>query len=373
MRPPELEATLFDDPTDLDAWQVYGDWLQDRDDAHGELISLDLRRARGQGDAAELDARIEAILAEHRATWLGDLAPLLERGVDEDLVNFEWRYGYIVRATVAGGDEEPEAGAATPELLLRALLASPASRFMTALTVGATYDDDPWMGMMDSSLKILAEAGAREALTTLEIRDVLEFWDISSTIVGDVSEVLAVTPRLRRLYVRGNYIDLTELAHARLEQLRIETGGLPAETACAIGLCQLPACAELVVYFGSDYYGGTSSMDDILPLLAGEGTPRLARLGLCNAEFQDEIAAAVATSPLLPRLRSLDLSLGTMTDAGARELLRHAGRFAHLEVLDLRENHLSEAACAELRAGLANVVVDGQKQTSGYTYVSVAE
>ncbi|PRP93277.1 WGR domain protein [Enhygromyxa salina] len=377
-RNPELEAAIFDDPSDDAAWQVYGDWLQERDDAHGELISLDLQRATAKGATkTKLDARIEQLEAEHRKTWLGaGLAKHLAHKGIGDIAQLEWSRGYVVSATIGGSDRDWTGP--SPDTILRALVKSPVSTFLRELTIGTSYDDDDWMGRMDKNVQAITKAGRLEALTQLSVTDTGDYWDISSTVVGDIGKVLPVVPRLRSLSLRGNQINIAKLEHAKLESVSIVTGGLPGKTARAVGRCKLPELTRLVVYFGSNNYGASGSISDIQPLLTGKGVPKLRYLGLCNAEFQDAIAQELANSPLLAQLTGVDMSLGTMTDAGAGQILKAAKKFAHLERLDLRKNFISAEVCAQLKAALPQVEVGGQEPPSEYEgqlyyYVSVGE
>ena len=64
------------------------------------------------------------------------------------------------------------------------------------------------------------------------------------------------------------------------------------------------------------------------PVLAGNVFPHVTRLGLRNAELTDDIARALPASTIASRLVHLDLSMGTMTDAGAAALVAGARAFA---------------------------------------------
>lgn len=371
-----LEAGIFDDPGNEEAWQVYGDWLQEQQDVRGELISLELQLGQAKGATkTKLEARIAEIETEHRKSWLGGLAKHLGHDGIEDVATFEWSRGYIVSASVGNTDEDWSGS--SPDTILRALVKSPAAVFLASLSIGTTYDDDDWRGVMDKNVQAITKAGKLEALTRLRIADEGD-WDISSTSVGDVTKVLPVAPRLRSLFVRGGEIELSQLHHDHLESVTLETGGLPRSTVRGVGQCQLPVATRLVVYFGSSEYGASGSISDLQPLFKSKGLPKLKHLGLCNAEFQDDIARELAKSPLLAQLTCVDLSLGTMTDAGAQHILAAAKKFKHLERLDLSDNFISNEACAQLKAALPKVEVGGQDTPSEYSgqlhyYVSVGE
>ncbi|PRQ05485.1 WGR domain-containing protein [Enhygromyxa salina] len=376
-RNPALEAGIFDDPSNDEAWQVYGDWLQEQHDVRGELISLELQRAQAKGATKKkLEARIAEIVAEHEKSWLGGLAKHLDHEGIEQVATIKWSRGYIVSASVGNSDEDWSG--ASPDTILRALVKLPAAMFLTDLAIGTTYDDADWRGVMDKNVHAITKAGKLEALTKLSIADTEGYWDISSTSVGDVTKVLPVVPRLRSLYVRGGEIELSQLHHDLLESVTLETGGLPQTTVRAVGKCKLPNATKLVVFFGSSDYGAGGSIADLQPLFTGKGVPKLEHLGLCNAEFQDDIARELAKSPLLAQLKHVDLSLGTMTDAGAELILASAAKFEHLESLDLSDNFISTEVCARLTAALPQAVVHSQEQASEYNgrlhyYVSVGE
>lgn len=381
-RNPKLEQAIFDDPSDASAWQVYGDWLQQQQDPHGELISLELQREGASKDArAKLDARIEELIIEHRDAWLAGAAKLIAKADEQTLfVDLRWEHGYVVGATISGGDEEPSEGVPTPDKVVRALIKSPALLFLRELWIGPTYDDDEWRGIMDKSVAAITKVGKLEALRSLTIEDPEHYWDISSSSVGRVSDVLPVAPRLRRLRVRGGDIDVLELEHDTLEDVSFETGNLDGSAARAICACKLPKATRLEIYFGSSYYGASGSIDHVRPLLRGEGVPKLERLGLKNAEFQDEIAAEIATSLILKQLTHLDMSLGTMREPGAQAILAHADKFAHLQELDLSDNFIPQQLCDQIVAALpkVKVKVSGQQDPSRWSdephyYVSVGE
>src|SRR5262249_49935198 len=120
-------------------------------------------------------------------------------------------------------------------------------------------------------------------------------------------------------------------------------------------------------------YGGTTTVPDLDPILAGTRWPRLRYLGLRNAEHADKVAAAVAAAPVVARLSILGLSLGTLGDAGARALL-NGQPLTHLAALDLHHHFLSEATRRRLREALGDRVnldgwQDARREGGRYTRV----
>jgi uncharacterized protein (TIGR02996 family) len=377
---PTLEQAIFDDPDDREAWQVYADWLQQQDDPRGEIISLDLAAAQVEGPAkAELEARKAALEAEHRERLLGPLAELLADHDLDEAVALEWSRGYIVKATIGCSDEDWEGPPIAD--LVAALVRSPAALFLAELWVGTSYDqDEDWIGLFERNLAAVTDAGPLAALTRLTVADTDNYWDISSTRIGDITALLRAAPRLRELKVVGGEIELAPTVHERLTKLELETGGLPGTTAAALAQSSFPALTHLTVYFGADRYGASATRADVEALLTNANLSKLEHLGLVDAEFQDEIAAALAASPMLERLRSVDLSLGTMTDEGVAAIVAAASRFAKLERLDVGDNFLSAEGIARLRAALplVELEVSGQKDPRGRNgqlryYVSVGE
>ena len=109
-----------------------------------------------------------------------------------------------------------------------------------------------------------------------------------------------------------------------------------------------------------------------------KGLPKLRHLGLKNSEIADEIAKAVAGSKILKQLETLDLSMGTLSDAGAASLAAKASGFSHLARLDVSDNYLTKPGLAAVKK-LSKKVESG-KQRKPYEddeesrrYVSVGE
>ncbi|WP_432922033.1 STM4015 family protein [Microbispora sp. CA-135349] len=205
--------------------------------------------------------------------------------------------------------------------------------------------------------------------------------EISWIQQSDVTSLLEAFPRLERLEVRGGTgLGLRPVRHESLRMLRFETGGLPAKVVRAIGACDLPALEHLDLWLGIQEYGGDATVADLAPILSGDRLPTLRHLGLQDSEIQDEIAAAVASAPVVARLESLALSMGMLTDAGAEALL--GGQpLTHLNRLDLHHHFLTDAMVARVTEALPGVEVDLSEQEKArdhgdgdvWRYVAVGE
>ncbi|GAA3378456.1 hypothetical protein GCM10020367_58010 [Streptomyces sannanensis] len=168
----------------------------------------------------------------------------------------------------------------------------------------------------------------------------------------DVTPLLTAFPELLEFGARGgNGLRFPPLRHDRLRTLIFQSGGLPAEAVRGVCGSDLPALEHLELWLGVHRYHGDAEAGDLDRLLSGTAFPALRHLGLRNSEIQDDIAAAVASSPLVARLRSLDLSLGALTDAGASALL-DGQPLTHLDRLDLHHNYVTQAMVQRIENAL---------------------
>ncbi|MFV8754876.1 TIGR02996 domain-containing protein [Nannocystaceae bacterium ST9] len=355
---PELERAIAEDPDDVHAWSVYADWLQGQGEVWGEWLSLNLANARAPDP--KMAEAIVAMYEREREALLGPaLAELSRQTGFAEVAGLEWRHGCIVGARVAAPDydwTEP-----TSVEVLAALLANPMARCLRSLTIGLSNFEG--QGLTDS-VEAIGNAGELASLRELFIGD-FEYPDqqeISWVDVGEVGPLLANLPRLRSLHLRGASIGLgAALEHATLERLVIETGGLPAEAVQAIARCRLPRLRELGVWFGMDGYGAGGNIELLAPLFTGEGLPALEVLGLMNSEFTNDIVRELARSPLLARVREVDLSMGSLHDEGGQVILAAAESFRHLARLDLDHNFLSTETAMAIERVFGSKVTLGER------------
>lgn len=182
--------------------------------------------------------------------------------------------------------------------------------------------------------------------------------EISWIHQDDVTPILETFPALERLWVRGSEgLKLKPGHYPGLRELAFQSGGLPVEVIRSVAACELPALEHLELWLGVSTYGGDARAEDLAPILAGRSMPALKHLGLCNAEIADEVAAAVASAPVVARLSRLDVSLGTLGDVGAEALL--AGQpLTHLDTLDLHHHFMTPETAQRVVDELPGVTVD---------------
>lgn len=354
----ELEACILDAPGDLDAWQVYADSLLGHGDVWGKRLILALQRAKSKGTTkSELDKQIQDYDETHaEALYGGWLAALMATDDFERVARLDAPYGLILGARV----KMPDYGwkGVPPNMVLAALVKSPAARLLRSLTIGLLEFDSHYSLRLANGIETISKTGKLESLRELFIGD-FEYpaeIEISWVYIGNVGQLLPVVPNLRSLKLRGADIMLGTLEHPTLESLTIETGGLPSDSVASIGMCELPQLRRMEVWLGTAEYGGDGEIRQLEPLFEGSGVPKLEHLGLLNSDFEDDIAAALCRSKLLPQLRSVDLSMGSLHEPGVDAILANIDKFAHLDSLVLDENFIPDHMCKELRTALGTKV-----------------
>jgi hypothetical protein len=223
-----------------------------------------------------------------------------------------------------------------------ALCADPRLPELRGLLLGAwSWEtcDEPPQGVWDD----LAKRGpAMTGLTHLFLGEATQDeMEISWITLGDVGPVISAMPNLRAAWVRGGGIRLSKLRHPRLTHLTVQTGGLDQAPLDQLLAADLPALRSLVVWIGAEEYGGSVNAAWLPALL--DRFPHLEHLGLQNAQHQDEVAEAVLNHPGVARLKSLDLSMGTLTDRGARAILA-CHHLTNLRHLNLRHHFIQDQA-----------------------------
>ncbi|MBZ4412373.1 WGR domain-containing protein [Myxococcus faecalis] len=365
---PELEAAIQKDPDNVDAYLVYGDWLQAQGDPRGELIALQHALSKASGaEATALKKQVSAHIKKHKALLLGSMA----KGWSDEEITLEWHLGFIRSARLGRKEYDSEFDVGEG---VKTLLTHPSGRFLRSLAVGIV-DASDGENSYEPVLEALQEAPPK-GLEHLFLGD-FEYPDeteISWSYVNDVSALYKLVPNLRSLRLRGAGADLGDIDLPELREFTIETGGLPLGAVKSIASAKWPKLEKLEVWFGQDSYGAEGGVADIQPILDGKGLSNLKVLGLRNAEFTNDLVKVLPTAKVLPQLEKLDLSMGCLTDEGAKTLAENAAAFKHLKHLDLTENTLTDAG-EKLVAKLAGTVAAGNQREYDpeYHYAAVGE
>lgn len=367
-----------------------GDHLTTRKDVDDALTKnldrlVDNRDFNGDGKIGNVEARalskmgkIAFALAKSRIEGPVDPGPpqfgeMLDRAITSGVVKLDMRGNDIVGVKVdenygdGGLPGEPE--------LLGMVLDLPQAKKIEQINVGYIEEWDAG-DSYEEAIQTIANRGPLPNLKNLFVGDFdIDQSEISWVDLGPADALLAAAPNMKDLKLRGAGIELRELRHDKLETLTFETGGLPAQTMGAIGRSQLPNLKKLEVWFGDSEYGFEGNPAALQPLLDGHSHPKLKQLGLQNAEFADAVIDQLANSRLVARLEVLDLSMGTLTDAGAQKLIDNKAAFEHLRTLNLDDNFLSEGTIDALKQAFGDKVSakDQKEAWDDYRYVSVGE
>ncbi len=330
----DLERAICLDFDDLPAWQVYGDWLLAQGDPFGELLSYELAlqsagpSARRRIDKLRTDLLLENIdIFGHWYLGEDEILSTFGEGVEVD-----FRLGFLEGLEIRGwpGNRPSRKDP------LWTILPSSSARFLRSLGLHSC----DWSALIEA----LPTFGARSTLRTLTLQDELGFClaynnrpaDIAPRRVLQLEPVLAFAPELRELVLQIEHINFgASLACPRLVSLKLWSS-----------------------YLRAGRGSSPDPLDVYARLFAGECLPALERLELGLWHHLLELIDLLARSPLLTRLRELELSfVGTdreRFDQVGRALLAHAHCFERLEALRIHGAGLSPSLTRELAEALPN-------------------
>jgi uncharacterized protein (TIGR02996 family) len=381
----ELEKAIIANPDDRDAYAVLADWLQEQGDPRGELISLQL----GYKDKAA-----KTLIDKHADYFLG---PLAEHQTvhDEGLNNssshlrtsaqekewqktqrqaFLWRNGFIYRVRLSHDDYSDSEFKGKVVDILEQVLDHPSGRFVVQFAFHSNGDPNE-----DDLQDIIDLLGKKAPPTTRKITFGDNVDQISWHHTGNLNKLWKGVPNLTTLEIETGEFDVGKMTAPSLERAIFITGGLSRSCGKNIATAVMPKIKHLEVYYGDDDYGGDCTVKEVRPLLDRTDLKHLHYLGLKNSRFADEIAGALKGAKILKGLKTLDLSLGTMTDEGAKALVAAKDSLAHLDVLDLTRNFLSKDGVKLVKGLCKKVITDRQEEADDWGdgelhyFVSISE
>lgn len=267
----------------------------------------------------------------------------------------------------------------TFEELFSTFLGDPASAQVRALVIG------DWGGTGEgngSEPVVEALVSAREKLPNLRGlflgEMIMEESEISWINQSDVSPLFEAFPQLEYFSIRGGEgLSLGRPQHQSLRELVIETGGMSGEIVREVTAAQLPALEHLELWLGDEGYGNDVSSEDIVALLANGPVAHLKYLGLRDDSQADATAQVLVEHSLPTSVEVLDLSLGILTDDGAK-LLAECDWIKTLKKLDIHFHYVSPSAVALLQSVVQELDASDPQQGDEddgqtYRYVAVSE
>lgn len=311
------------------------------------------------------------MINEHATTWLGHPVKLFDAAAaKKGITDYK---NTIYRLATDWDNEIP-----ILELFAR-FIDNPKSVDTPAIIIGAFAGDDTDATSASIIDRLVSARAKLPNLKGIFVGDILsEENEISWIKQSDVSGLFSAYPRLEHFRVRGaDGLAFDPIQHAALKSLVVESGGMAKDLVEEISLCGFPNLEHLELWLGTDNYGWNGSLDDILPFLDRSRYPKLTYLGLKNSDIENEIAEAVVRSNILSGLKVLDLSMGVMTDEGARALLA-CDELKYLEKLDLHHHYISPEMQNQLRdkfptADLSDMQEPDEYKGEIYRSVAVGE
>ena len=249
--------------------------------------------------------------------------------------------------------------------LLQELAQNSGADQLRAVVLGHWGGDDP-SSSSASSIKTLCElAGQFKSLQAIFVGDIAgEENEISWITQSDIAPLLMAYPKLQVLRARGgNDLEFGPVEHSSLKQLTLEAGGLDRKTVRQVLQSSLPALEHLELWLGTNEYGGSTTIEDLQPLLNGNLFPQLSYLGIRNTDGIDDFVPTIVNSPILNRIRTLDSSLGNLSDVGARSLLELTNN-SSLKTLNLSHHYVSDEMGTQLAKLPFEVVLENGQGTA---------
>jgi len=257
-------------------------------------------------------------------------------------------------------------------------LVNKGSVYMSELIIGAwrdAYDTDSSQ-ILEFLIKTKEDFGS---LKHIFIGDMTyEDCEMSWINQADYNQFLNVYNNLETFCVRGGQgLRLGTVHLPNLKILKIETGGMSSEIIQDIiaSKASFENLEHLELWLGTDEYGATHTIDEIKTLIDGHSFPRLKYLGLMNSYIQDDIALMLYEHPILSRIETLDISMGTLGKKGAKALLANSA-LLQLKHINCRHHFIPDDLIPQLKKAFKNQNINLEDQEDiedDWLFVEVGE
>jgi predicted DNA-binding WGR domain protein len=332
-----LECAIARDPSRLDHWAVYADFLQGVEPLLGERLALGLGLGLAESNGEREKLRMEIDQLEQRCAreLLGaTLAGALGQYRFEDVIGLDRQFGMIVGARI----HDRSGDVVKYDALVRALLELPLARVLVDFHVYSHVDTfvhlraaQHLLARRRPTIQRLTLGTAERSRTTYELPMLV------------IQALLDQLPALERLELHGSLVGAA--THAGLRELKLG-GGEYGDRPCKLIDFRLPSLETL-------HWLGPDRID--WPRVE---LPRLERLLIARVDdYGDRVLESLARAPWLAQLHSLVLVDSDLSVRGIQTLLDHAEAFAQIERVVILDAFADPEAAARLRARLPNVLV----------------
>jgi len=344
-----LEQALLAEPENVAIHSAYADLLIEQEDPRGEYIRLQLAledRSQPLDRLRILEQQAYSLRRQHEHAWLGPLAefvdpPRQRQSVAEPVepnVDVTFRRGWIDRVVIQD----------LTQPLLSALSETALARLMRELDMSNNLGPS-----LFTAINIRDLLTSRNVCNLRRLKlgcDVINQWQ--SGYIYFSALLAERSPRLTHLELYQDCVIFDELlptSFSNIETLSV-TATLGSHTMDLLSqtiTSHVPLRLEL--YRQNTSWHGLKQLHlDSPGLLGFTGlesffqTPwtKLEYLTLRLPRFADNGLRALLASPLVRKLKGLDLCRSEITDEGAEELLQHP-YLAELEYLNLDNNYLT--------------------------------
>jgi hypothetical protein len=226
------------------------------------------------------------------------------------------------------------------------------------------------------------EAYERKLISALQKNNGIQFNspDLKALFYGDTGKhkyrktkvkifglhrILEMYPKLEILQIRGNVqteaLPILGVYHESLQTLIVETACANIFFIESLFYANLPALEYLELWGMKNY---TREQYYNIICLLEKSFPNLKYLGLISGEGIDELIDLLVESPIIDRILILNLSMGSLTDRGARILI-NCPAIDRLHTLDVSHNCITRDLVRKLSKLSCNVKLQPQRQKYG--------